>query len=385
MVWRYLISAGVARMADEMVVVALLLLVRDRTDSKILMAVAVAAFTVPSVVSGPVLGAWIDRARSPLIALAGNQFVLAAMTLGMVFAPVGWIPVLAFVAGITLPMTSGGFTSMLPRLGGDLPRLTAFDSMLYNAAAIGGPAVAAGVAALASPVAAVVATSVLALVSAVSTLGLTLAPAPASSYASMGDALRAGMRTMVRTPPLRAATVTSLVSFGGFGLLITTLPWFVESVGADRHFVGAVLAVLEAGALISVVVLRRQLGRWLPERIVIVTVGLYGVSFAALAFAPDLWWLLVLVLLAGLASGTTLLGLITARQRYSPPDLLGQVSATGASLKIGAYSLGALSSAPLLSLLSPAQVILVVAALQFAAVAAGLLSGRSVAPIGGRH
>lgn len=384
--WRYLTSAGLARLANEMVVVGVLLLVLDRTDNKLLISVAVAAYTVPSMVSGPVLGAWIDRARSPLIALAGNQFVQATMTLGMVFVPVGWVPVLAFVAGIALPMTSGGYTSMLPRLPGDLPRLTAFDSMLFNASAIGGPAAAGAIAALASPSAAMVVTGVVALVSGISALGLTLAPAPASSHASMGQALRAGMQTMVRTPPLRAATVTSAVSFVGFGLLVTALPWFVESVGSDRRYVGAVMAVFEAGALTSVFLLRRHLTRWLPERIVLVTVGLYGVSFALLALVGDLAWLLVVAVLAGLASGPTLVGLITTRQRYTPPDLLGQVSTTGASLKIGAFSLGALGAGPLLSVVSPASVVLVVAVLQFAAVGAGLLGGRgAVAPIGGHR
>ncbi|WP_447002926.1 hypothetical protein ACRAKI_24850 [Saccharothrix isguenensis] len=33
------------------------------------------------------LGAWLDRARRPVSALAANRFVLSAMALAMVFAP----------------------------------------------------------------------------------------------------------------------------------------------------------------------------------------------------------------------------------------------------------------------------------------------------------
>lgn len=366
-------SAGLARLADEMILIAVVLLVHDRTGSKVLTALTVAGYTLPSVVSGPLLGAWLDRTARPIVALAGNQFVLAAMALGMVFAPAWWVPVLAFVAGVTLPMTSGGFTSMLPRLGGDLARLTPVDSMLYSATAICGPAAVGLIAWWSSSTATMVVICVLAAVGGVCTLRLVLSPAPPPSHPSLVSALRAGARHLVTTPPLRAATVASVVSFVGFGMFVTSLPWVVGAVGADDNLAGVVLGVLDLGCLVSVLVLRKHLARWLPERILFVTIGLFGVSFLALAAAGSFPWLLGLALAAGLASGPTLTALITARQRYSPPGLLGQVSTTGASLKIGAFSLGAVC-AGLLS--APAAVLVVVAGIQFVAVAAGVVSGR---------
>ncbi|TWP54318.1 MFS transporter [Lentzea tibetensis] len=374
--WRYLSSAGLARLADEMVLFALVLLVADRTESMLLTALTTAGYTLPALVTGPVLGAWLDRTERPLVALAGNQFVLSVAAFGLIFVPPFGMPLLALLAGLTLPMTSGGFTSMLPRLGVDLPRVTAYDSMLYSGTAIAGPALAGTIAFAWSPSLAMVVVCALGAIGGVCTLGLVLAPAPASSHASLASALRAGTRHLVCTAPLRAATVTSVVSFVGFGMLTVSLPWLIGSIGSDRNLAGVLMGVLDLGCLLSVLALRPYLVRWLPERILFVTIALYGVALVPWAFAGNIGWLFAFALLTGLVQGPTLTSLITARQRYSPPDLLGQVSTTGASLKIGAFSLGALLAGPLLPL-GPDVVVLVVVACQFVAVAVGLIAGRA--------
>ncbi|NKE60199.1 MFS transporter [Lentzea sp. PSKA42] len=371
--WRYLISAGTARLADEMLVLALVLLVRWRTGDDVLSGVVLAAYTFPSIVSGPLLGAWLDRARRPAIALAGNQFVLGVMACALVFADAGWMPVLAFAAGLTLPLTSGGFTSMLPRLDADLPRVTAYDSMLFSASAVAGPALTGVLSAAISPVTAVVVICALSVAGGLCTVTLKLGPAPESSHGSLRAALRAGARHMVRTRPLLAATVTSVLSHGAIGVLAIALPAHVVSLGQRDGLAGLVWAVLDVGCVVSLVVMRRHLARWPPERILFTTVALYGLSLALWPVAPNFAVLLGLALLSGTVMGPTLASLITARQRYSPADLLGQVSTTGASMKIGAYALGAAIGGPLLGLGS-STVLLIVAACQLVAVAAGLLA-----------
>ncbi len=56
--------------------------------------------------------------------------------------------------------------------------------------------------------------------------------------------------------------------------------------------------------------------------------------------APDLAVLLALALMAGLLEGAMMPAKLTARQRYSPLDLQGGVSTTGASLRLGVMALG---------------------------------------------
>ncbi|MEU4746219.1 MFS transporter, partial [Actinosynnema sp. NPDC023658] len=181
---RYLWAAGLARLANEAVAVAMVLLALSRTGSTVLSGVVIAANTVPSILSGPLLGAWLDRARRPVAALAVNQFVLCAMAVAMVFASAPWLVAAAFVAGITLPMTSGGFTSLVPRLATDLPRSTSHDALLFNAAAIGGPALAGVLSTAASPAVAVAAVAVLSLAGGLATTTLRVPPHPPGEHPS---------------------------------------------------------------------------------------------------------------------------------------------------------------------------------------------------------
>src|SRR3954470_4697736 len=120
MLARYLIAATLARVGDEMVAFTLVLLVLDRTGSAALAGITGAAYALPAIVTGPLLGAWLDRTAYRRSALAVNQATLALVMLGLL-AVVGhsasWLaPVLAAIAGATLPLVSGGFTSMLPSL-----------------------------------------------------------------------------------------------------------------------------------------------------------------------------------------------------------------------------------------------------------------------------
>jgi MFS-type transporter involved in bile tolerance (Atg22 family) len=107
----FYLAATLSRPASEMFAVAVVLLVLDRTGRPGLAGAVVAATTLPSVVTGPVLGAWLDRTPRRRVALASNQ-VLGASLLAILAAAgraPGWslLP-LAALAGITAPLATGG-------------------------------------------------------------------------------------------------------------------------------------------------------------------------------------------------------------------------------------------------------------------------------------
>src|SRR6266540_227890 len=83
-IWRlpgyggFFLAATLGRVADEMLAIAVVLLVLDRTSSPALAGATVAAASLPSVLTGPVLGAWLDRTRHRRAALAANQALEAA-------------------------------------------------------------------------------------------------------------------------------------------------------------------------------------------------------------------------------------------------------------------------------------------------------------------
>src|SRR4051794_41952734 len=58
---QFVAAATVARVADEMFAIGVVLLILDRTHSPTLAGLTVAAATFPAIVSGPVIGAWLDR------------------------------------------------------------------------------------------------------------------------------------------------------------------------------------------------------------------------------------------------------------------------------------------------------------------------------------
>ncbi|WP_433273030.1 MFS transporter [Actinosynnema sp. CS-041913] len=374
---RYLLAAGLARFADEMVGVAVVLLVFARTGSAALSGAVVAAYTVPSILSGPLLGAWLDRTRRPVTALAGNQFVLAAVACGLVLAGAD-VPLLlglAFLAGITLPMTSGGFTSLVPRLATDVERATASDALLFNVSAIGGPALAGVLNAVWGPASAVITLGVLALVGGLWTCGLRVPPVHVA-HPSLTAAMRRGLRHLATTPPLRGATVASVLAYGAIGMFAPVLPVYVMSFGVVEGYTGLVWAVIQVGCVAGLLALRRHLPRWRPERVVFGAVALYGVAVATWPLASSFPVLLGLALLSGVVQGPTLASTITARQRYTPGELLGQVSTTGASLKLGGFAIGAAVGGVLVARFDPSVVILLVAAAQGVAATLGVIAAR---------
>ncbi len=212
---------------------------------------------------------------------------------------------------------------------------------MYLSTALAGPAVVGGLTALFGVDSAVVAIGVLATAGALCTLRLRVPPHADVVHMSMARAIRDGVRHLVTTPPLRGATLAAVLGYGSVGLLATALPVRVAELGHPAGAAGFVWAAIEVGSVASLLVLRGHLHRWRPERVLFASIAGYGLVLASWPFATGLVVLVGLAVVAGIAQGPTLTSLITARQRYTPAVLLGQVSTTGPSLKIGAFAIGA--------------------------------------------
>jgi MFS family permease len=113
-------AATLARVSDEMFSVGVVLLVLDRTGSAALAGATVAAITFPSLVSGPLLGAWLDLTGRRRALMVIDQTVIASVLVALValvgHGPDWLIPLAVIPAGITYPLSFGGFTSMIPAL-----------------------------------------------------------------------------------------------------------------------------------------------------------------------------------------------------------------------------------------------------------------------------
>jgi len=368
----YYTAATLARLGDEMVGTALAVYLLTRGTDTALTGLTLAAYALPSVLTGPLLGSWLDGTRYRRAALAANQLALVVAMVGIVVTP-GWAgPPLAALAGLALPMTSAGFSGMVPGLVGPdrLPRANSMDSLSFSAAAMAGPAAAGLLAKLITPTGSVLAIAAAALGSV---LALAfIAPVPASPHGR--QPVLTGLRHMVRTPRLRAVTLATTLGWGAMGLLIVALTQRTEQLGVGEGAAGFVLTAMEIGCVITNVALIRLQDRWW---IVLASLAVHGLVLASWSLASTFPVLLALALLAGLALGPEFPALLAARQRYSPPGLLSQVGATGASMKTGAYALGAALVGPLRTVLSPAGVLAVVGIMQVVSALAGWAVSRS--------
>lgn len=399
----YLVGAVTARTGDEMSGPALLLAGFAVTGSSSEASLLVAGSTVAAAVGGPVLGALLDRSARPGRLLAW-ALVLYGTGLLLVLAGLGRLPIpavllLAVATGLLGPALSGGWTAQLPHVapGAALPRANALDAMTFGTAGLAGPALAGLTAEATDAPTAVVVSAV--LIAAALPAAWRLPPRravplrsavpigapipPGSGPPRLLDDLLAGTRCILRTPPLARATLTSVLCCAAQGMMTACVPLLGERAfgGAGR---GALLLALAAlSALAANAVLARA-----PRALAPGTVLWGGALLQALALAlaatgrPPL--LIAAALLIGVAEGPQLTALFAVRHREAPERLRGQIFATGASLKLTGFALGAALAGTaaghsLPGTLLAASGTALLAALGYAAYARG--RGRGVRPI----
>jgi MFS family permease len=376
----YLAGAAAARAGDEMSGPAVLLLGFAVTGRPATGSALLASATLAGAAGGPVFGALLDRSRRPDRILAGT---LCAYALGIaaVAAAIGRLPMpavvtIALAAGLFNPSVAGGWTSQLPRMvtGRALDRGSALDAMTYSAASLAGPALAALVAAALGARPAVLASA--ALVAMAVPAACSLSRYRPSRTASSGPAphrqIAAGFAAIATRRPLLRATLTSVVSYAGIGMLIVCCPVLgAQRLGAPSRGVLLISAVA-AASLVANAILARRPPRGEPDVRVLASTVIIGVSMAAAAVAPG-WLTLAAVALSGAGEGPQLTALFTVRHRESPEHMRGQIYTTAASLKIAGMAAGAALAGPLAGR-SVTACLLVAAAAELCAAAAYVLA-----------
>jgi len=299
---------------------------------------------------------------------------------------------IALLAGLFNPAVAAGWTAQLPRVvtGRELDRGSALDALTFSAASLAGPALAAGVAAGIGAWAAVLTSAGLVALAVPSACSLSrYRPAattgtgqgPAALHPTLGRQMAAGFAVIVARRPLLRATVTSVVSYVGIGMLLVCCPL----LGAQRLGGAARGALLISATAVASLTANAILARWpgpprrrrpgcsQPDTWVLSSTLVIGASMAAAAVAPG-WLTLAAVALSGAGEGPQLTALLAVRHRETPAHLRGQVYTTAASLKIAGLAAGAALVGPLAGW-SVTGCLLIAAGTQLVAAAAYLLAG----------
>src|SRR5919202_3681303 len=342
---RYLLVALFARLADEGVRVAFILLALDRAAGVAFGGLLVATILVPHVVAAPAVGVLADRtrARSAFYAAAlatyGGTIALCGVLIGRVPAPV--VLLIAAAGGCISPLVTGGLTALLSDLvpAARLERAYGLDVASYNVAAIGAPAMPALLAATLGPAAA---TFTLAASACGGVLLLYTLPIPRRDDGSdrSHPPVTRVIAVLWRDPILQAATLSSSLGQIGAG----ALPLAAALLASQHHAAaaGVLLSASAVGALLgSLGYARRPIGRAAPERLIVGCLLATALPLVIVPSAPSFAFALALFAVSGTFSGPLGSAQFVVRERQAPAEVRTQVFTLGAGLKVTADALGA--------------------------------------------
>ena len=314
-----------------------------------------ASLTIAAAAGGPLFGALLDRSPRPDRVLAVTLCRLRGWASSRWPPPWAgcrsrWWCCIALAAGLFNPAVAGGWTSQLPRIvtGPALGRGFALDAMTYSAASLAGPALAALIAVALGARTAVITAAALVALAVPSACWLSrFPPAPAGAPGRPPHRqVAAGFAAIIARPALLRATVTSVVSYAGIGMLLVCCPLLgAQRLGGPAR--GALLiSAMAAASLAANAILARRPPRGQPDVRVLVSTLVIGVSMAAAAVAPG-WLTMAAVALTGAGEGPQLTALFAVRHREAPGHMRGQIFTTAASLKIGGLAAGTALAGPL--------------------------------------
>src|SRR4051794_10913144 len=339
-------GATLARLATEMNSVAVVLFVLSVTHSAKLAGLTIAAATFPTIITGPVVGAWLDRTRHRRMAFLASPVILGAVMIGYLLAAhhvPGWFfIVLAFIGGLPSPVRTGGFSGLIPTVVPEpvLPRAYGLEAASYNIAGIAGPAAAGAIAGALSASWAIAGTMVVAVAAVAVIAQVPITPGVPTAGRPLKRMLGDGLALLWRDRPLRAVSVATTISQGAFGLVVVAFPLLADELHHKRAVGGLLFSVFAVGALVGSLIYSKLATRLRDEPVIYVMLVLFGLCLAAVGAAPNLRVALVASAVAGVVDGPLLAATLNLRQRVAPEHLRTQVFTTAASLKIGAFAIG---------------------------------------------
>jgi MFS family permease len=382
---RVLLGMQLARIAQTMVSVALVLFTLIHYDSPALTGLVIFVSLVPGLLISPVAGALLDRHGRTRLIIVDFVVALASLTLIGVLALAGELPawllvLIVGVASLTNPLSSTGLRSLFPIL---VPthlweRVNAVDSNGYVVASIIGPPLAAGLVAL---VGAPVTLIGVGAIFGVAALVLVGAPDPRTVTTSSGSLLRdawEGMRYTWRNPTLRGLGFSiSLLNLSG-GMTTIVVPLLVlNHLHLGEAAVGWVFAISGATGIFTAFLTGRLDTRGREWSMIVWPMAGMAVAVALLLATDSLLFVALSMALMGILNGPLDIGMFTMRQRRTDPALLGRAYAVSMSFNFAGFPVGSAIAGVLAPASVDGAIIFGVVACLVAAVIAAVLIPRA--------
>lgn len=352
---RVLLSGQIARIAQSMVAVALVLFTLDRYDSPAFAGLVTFASIFPGLLISPIAGALLDRHGRIRLVLLDYVVALLAMTaigvLALVDTLPGWLlVVIATIGSLTSILSHVGLRSLFPILVPEplWERVNAVDSNGYVAATIIGPPIAAVlVAFLGGPIALLV----IGAAFGIAALVLVGVPEPSAPIESTGRVLAdawAGVRYTWANRTLRGLGFMITLSNLAHGMVTIVLPLIIiDRFGLSEVVVGIVFAVSGVAGIASSFAFGRMDTRgrewpmliW-PQLALVPVVALLLVAAGA-PVPVGLALVVVEMALVGILIGPMDIALFTVRQRRTDTAWIGRAFAVSMAFNYVGVPVGA--------------------------------------------
>ena len=345
-----------ARIANQMLLLTLVLLVLQRFHSPTLAGITVFLSIAPGVALSPVAGALLDRhGRIRLMTLDYLVGFVALALIGVIdisgrLTPIVLLPIVA-VTSLTYPLSNSGARSLLPLI---VPkhlwdRVNALDSIAYALTSAAGPAVAGVLTAWAGPRLALTVTSATFLLAALLIIPLP-EPVLAGPARSVFREALAGLRyVVVNNPALRGIALTTSLLNVGFGIVLVAVPVLVlQQLHGNPALVGGLWAAYGLASVVSALIAGRISSEGRERPVMIAADVVSGLALVLLAFAGNAWLVAAALLLAGLANGPFDVSMFSMRQRRTDPAWYGRAFAVSMGLNWAGQPIGSALSGPLI-------------------------------------
>jgi MFS family permease len=353
---RVLLSMQIARVAQSMVGVALVLFTLDRYGSPAFAGLVTFASVFPGLLISPIAGALLDRHGRIRLVLLDYVVALVAMlaigALALVEALPGPVLVLiALVSSLTSILSHVGLRSLFPILVPEplWERVNAVDSNGYVAATIVGPPIAAVLVAVVGGPLAMILIGAAFGIAAVALVGVPEPPAPMESTGRVLTDAWAGLRYTWRNRTLRGLGLMIALSNLAHGMTSIVLPLIVlERFRMSEAVVGLVFAVSGVAGMLSSFAFGRidTRGRewsmllW-PQLALVPVVALLVLAAGAPPVPIGIALVVVEMALVGILIGPMDIALFTVRQRRTDPAWMGRAFAVSMAFNYVGVPVGA--------------------------------------------
>ncbi|MBA3740727.1 MAG: MFS transporter [Chloroflexi bacterium] len=354
---RVLLSMQVARVAQSMVGVALVLFTLDRFGSPAFAGLVTFASIFPGLLLSPVAGALLDRhGRIRLVLLDYVVALMAMIVIGglavLDVLPGPLLVLIAVVSSLTSILSHVGLRSLFPILVPEplWERVNAVDANGYVLATIIGPPIAAVLVALIGGATALLVIGVAFGIAAFVLVGVPDPPSPTASTGRIfGDAW-AGVVYTWRNRTLRGLGFAITLGNLAHGMTTIVLPLIIlERFELSEAVVGLVFAASGISGMASALLFGRMDTRgrewsllvW-PMLALVPTVALLLVAAGQPPLPFGLGLLVLEMLLVGILVGPMDIALFTVRQRRTDPAWMGRAFSVSMAFNYVGMPIGAL-------------------------------------------